>query len=146
MKQYTGIAISLAGAAALVAVLFSMGVLREEKKETEAVTSTPPVSEAMNPNLSQSGGLSHVYSTQYEITEADMGKTFVYPLTSRFSVMLDGTKYAPQNLHCDKEGILGSISNIPSVAPSRFAKRFEAVARGLCTLIDGDFSVKIRVE
>lgn len=80
---------------------------------------------------------------QYEIIEADNGKTFEYPETSRFTVFLDQTKYDVGALDCGPDGILGSISNVPVVAPPLAAVRFEVTKGGTCVLRTGDFSVKI---
>lgn len=82
---------------------------------------------------------------QYAITEADNGKIFAYPVTSRFSVELDSTRFS-QVVSCAPDGVVGAISNVPSVPPPLFAVRFEAVAPGTCVLSDGMFSVTIVVE
>lgn len=80
---------------------------------------------------------------QYEIRAEDSGKTFSYPLTSRFTVLLDAATNPKAELSCDPVGILGPISNIPSVAPPLYAARFETVTTGTCVLRDRDFSVTI---
>jgi hypothetical protein len=81
---------------------------------------------------------------QYAITAADNGKTFSYPLTSRFSVFLDSTLYPQKNLTCSPQGIVGSISNIaPAPSPNLYSVRFETVATGTCILQDGAFSATI---
>lgn len=79
----------------------------------------------------------------FEIHEEDSGKTFTYSLTSRFTVILDGTKHPKENLSCEPEGIIGTISNIPAVSPPLYAARFEGTAPGTCVLADGDFSATI---
>ncbi len=81
----------------------------------------------------------------YEITAADSGKTFTYSVTSRFTVILDGNRYPKRALACLPEGIVGSISNIPSVAPPDYAARFEGTQPGTCHLSDGDFQVTITI-
>lgn len=80
---------------------------------------------------------------QYDITAADNGKVFTYPVTSRFTVYLDSTKYDIGQLTCEPGGTLGSVSNIPAVAYPLQAKRFEATTAGTCTLGVGDFAVHI---
>ncbi len=85
-------------------------------------------------------------SGQYTLEESDTGGTFQYSVTSRFDVILDSTIYQPGGVTCSPQGILGPISNIPSVAAPLFAQRFEALAPGTCTLSDGNFSATIQVQ
>jgi hypothetical protein len=84
-------------------------------------------------------------SQQYDITEKDSGKTFTYSVTSRFSVILDETKYPEANLRlsCEPNDVLGSISNLPSVFPPLYAVRYEGVTPGKCMITNGSFSVTI---
>ena len=86
-----------------------------------------------------------VESQQYEITEKDSGKTFTYSVTSRFSIILDKNKYPKDNFRvsCDGDTVIGSISNIPSVAPPLYAVRYEGVAPGKCVIANGSFLVTI---
>ncbi|MCL5026828.1 MAG: hypothetical protein M1531_10110 [Chloroflexi bacterium] len=88
-----------------------------------------------------------VYSQKYEITEADNGKTFVYPITSRFGIIPDQRKYPRESLSikCSQNGVLGSISNIPSVPPPLYAVRYEGVMPGKCALADDDFRVIVEI-
>lgn len=87
------------------------------------------------------------YSQQYEITEKDNGKEFVYPETSRFQMILDQGRYPKENfkVDCNPEGVLGGISNLPSVPRSHYALRYEGVKPGKCTLTDKDFSVNVEI-
>lgn len=96
-------------------------------------------------NNSGAPGSTATSTDPYTITAADNGNTFSYPLTSRFTVILDSTRYPKSELTCAPAGILGSISNIPPVSPPLYAARFETVAQGSCTLSDRDFSVRIVV-
>ena len=80
---------------------------------------------------------------QYEIRATDNGRIFEYPITSRVSVILDENKYPKNNLSCSPEGLLGSISNIPSVMAPLYVVRYEILTTGQCLLRDGDFSVVI---
>lgn len=81
----------------------------------------------------------------YTIAAADNGKTFSYPVTSRFMVELDGKQYPQAELNCSPNGIIGSISNTVAVTPPLYAARFETVQPGTCLLSDRDFSVHILV-
>jgi hypothetical protein len=81
----------------------------------------------------------------YTITAADSGGAFSYPVTSRFLVELDSSQYDPAMLSCAPAGIIGEVSNTPSVQAPLFVKNFEAVAPGECTLRDGSFSARIVV-
>ena len=112
----------------LIFLVTSLGLL------AGCVQSTPVVA-TPTPQLSQS----------YEITAADSGQTFTYPLTTRFTVLLNPQDYPVDQLTCQPEGILGRISNVPEVQPPLQAFRFEAVQPGSCTLQAGDFQVTINV-
>lgn len=81
----------------------------------------------------------------YLITAVDSGKTFSYPLTTRFMLELDATKYPPEDLRsdCAPPGTLGRISNIPAVSPPLYVLRFEAAAPGECAITNGAFSVHV---
>jgi len=78
--------------------------------------------------------------------ESDSGKTFRYSVTTRFTLLLDAAKNPQAHLQCLPEGIIGSISNAPAVAPPLYAARYEAVAAGTCILTNDNFSAKIVVE
>jgi len=82
-------------------------------------------------------------SGQYELTEQDTGKGFVYTVTSRFSVVLDAGRHPPEATRCTPEDLLGPISNRPSVAPPFAARRFEGLKPGQCILRNGDWQVTI---
>jgi hypothetical protein len=81
---------------------------------------------------------------QYELTEADNGKTFAYPITSRFTVILDGSRFAMPPA-CVPVGIVGTISNIPAVPVPYVAARFEAVVPGTCVMTTNGWSATIQV-
>ncbi len=86
-------------------------------------------------------------SQQYEITERDAGRTFVYAETSRFAIILDGRVYPRPSvkLRCDRPDVLGPISNLPSVAPPLYAVRYEGVTPGTCTISNQGFAVTVRI-
>ncbi len=75
----------------------------------------------------------------------DSGKRFIYTVTSRFSLILDSTKYPPGELTIAPAGVIGEISNIPSVELPLRAFRYEGVSPGQCTIRDRDFVVKIDI-
>jgi hypothetical protein len=79
---------------------------------------------------------------RYELTLADNGRSFTYPITSRFDVMLPANYPRPD---CVPAGILGYISNAPAVGPGVEASRYEAVMTGSCTLTSGDWQVVVLV-
>lgn len=120
---------------------------------TDTSTPTPVETAALKPGATQTPASAKALialpsatpSSSYEITADDNGKTFSYGITSRFTVILDESKYPKKNLACSPDGIVGSISNIPSVKPPLYAARFEAVTAGTCLLKDGDFSVTILI-
>ncbi len=86
-------------------------------------------------------------SQQFEITAKDNGKTVVYTITSRFSLILDQQQYPKEAMKvtCQPAGVVGSISNVPPVAPPLWITRYEGVEPGECTVTDRDFSVTIRI-
>jgi hypothetical protein len=83
----------------------------------------------------------------FELTAADSGRTFAYPLTSRFGIVLDGQTYPRADLQvtCDHAQVLGPISNIPSVSLPDYAVRYEGVNPGTCSITDRAFSVTILI-
>ncbi len=81
----------------------------------------------------------------FELTASSTGSAFVYRLTSRFTVILDGDLYPKAELSCTPEGILGAISNIPAVQAPLYAVRYDGIAPGTCTLRDRDFFAQITI-
>jgi hypothetical protein len=81
----------------------------------------------------------------YEITLEDNGKRFSYPVTSRFSVMLDTATHPAEELAQEPEGLLGRIGSEPAVPPQLYVVRFEAVRPGTTVLSNRDFRVTIDV-
>jgi hypothetical protein len=84
-------------------------------------------------------------SDQFELRQADRGGTFTDKVASRFTVILDSRANPKDELHCQPEGIIGGISNIPEVQPPLYADRFEILQAGQCLQRDRDFEVTIRV-
>ncbi len=117
-------------------VLMNTSVASEPRQSTVTLTATLS---ALTPGNSP-------VSDQYELTDKDNGKTFVYTVTSRFSVVLDAARYPVQAIHCTPDGIIGTITNLPSVAPPLAARRFQGVQPGQCELRNGDWSVMIVIR
>lgn len=86
-------------------------------------------------------------STPYQLIAQDSGKTFVYTLTSRFSIVLDSRTYprADLSVTCDRPQVIGPISNIPAIAPPDYVVRYTGVNPGTCTIRDRAFSVTIQI-
>jgi len=84
---------------------------------------------------------------QYEFTVQDSGRTVTYTATSRFGITLNSQKYPKRNMQvsCSPQGTLGSVSNIPSVAPPLYAVRYEGVGPGICTVKNGTFFLIVRI-
>ena len=80
-----------------------------------------------------------------QITWVDSGQTFVYEVASRFTVVLDSSRYPKQNLICTPGGMISPVTDVPDVVPPLYAARFEAVKVGECDLKTGDFSMHIKV-
>ena len=80
------------------------------------------------------------------ITEKDNGKTFVYNVTSRFSIDLNPQLYPfIKNWNCVPSGIIGYVSNLSVKGPDSYPIGFEAVRVGQCKLTNKDFSITIGV-
>ena len=96
-----------------------------------------PASPASTPQLTQ----------QYEFKEQDSGRTVTFTVTSRFQIILDQHKYPKKNVQvsCTPPETLGSVSNLPAVAPPLYALRYEGVQAGLCTIKDGNFLLTVRI-
>lgn len=84
---------------------------------------------------------------QYDFTEQDRGRTLIYTVTTRFQIIFNQQQYPKKNLQlsCTPPGVLGSISNLPSVTPPLYAVRYEAVQPGLCTIKNGTFLLTVRI-
>ena len=94
------------------------------------------------PRLPRTATSPPVIAERYELTRADNGRSATYPLTSRFSVVLPAGYPRPV---CVPSGIVGEISNAPSMEPGVAASRFEAVEAGSCTMVSGDWQVVVLV-
>lgn len=126
----------------IVFVVAALAACQSAPAATPSPSSTPSLEATPIPTAT-----TPAYSQQYEIREQDSGKTFVYSITSRFSVILSQDKYPKENLKvgCDHEDVIGSISNIPSVQPPLYAVRYEGVTPGTCTITDGSFHVTVEI-
>jgi hypothetical protein len=84
---------------------------------------------------------------QYEFTERDSGRMVTYIVTSRFGIILNQQKYPKKQIQvsCTPAGTLGSISNLPSVAPPLYAVRYEGVQPGICTIRNGPFFLSVKI-
>jgi hypothetical protein len=84
---------------------------------------------------------------QYEFTEQDSGRSITYTITSRFEIILNSQKYPRKNVEvsCQPKDTLGSVSNLPSVAPPFFAVRYEGVESGTCIITNGKFRLLVMI-
>lgn len=76
----------------------------------------------------------------------DSGKIFSFPLATAFTVRLPRDGYDAEALHCTPDGVVQATPYTLRVRSGLFAVRFETVATGTCTLVDGDFSAVIQVS
>lgn len=84
---------------------------------TPQPTSTTPSNPISNtPQLTQ----------QFEFTVQDSGRTVTYVVTSRFEIILNRQKYPKKQVQisCTPQDTLGSVSNLPSVAPPLYVIRY----------------------
>ncbi len=95
-------------------------------------------------NLSSTPSPSYL-TQQYQFTAQDSGRTVTYTITSRFGIILNGQKYPKSKiqLSCLPSGMLGDVSNIPSVAPPLYAVRYEGVRSGVCVVKNGTFHLTV---
>lgn len=78
----------------------------------------------------------------------DSGRTFSYPVTSRFTLVLDERLHPRTELRvaCTPDAVLGPISNIPAVPAPRYAVRYEGLRPGTCTITDREWVVTIQIS
>lgn len=110
---------------------------------TPGTATTRPTSPVAQPTatLMPTPGLTQ----QYEFTERDSGKTVTYTITSRFQIILNPQKYPQKNVRvaCTPGGTLGTVTNLPSVAPPLYVVRYEGVQPGTCTIKNGSFLLTV---
>lgn len=84
---------------------------------------------------------------QYKFTDQDSGKTVTYPVTSRFTIILNTQQYPKENIQvsCDPGGTLGAIFNLPPEAPPLYHVGYQAVQPGICTIKDGTFLLTVKI-
>jgi hypothetical protein len=114
------------------------GVAQQASTTPAGRTPTPLATPAQTPpSLTQ----------QYSFTAQDSGRTLTYTVTSRFGITLNSQKYPKSHLQviCSPQDTLGSISNIPSVAPPLYAVRYQGVEPGICTIKNGSFFLTVRI-
>jgi hypothetical protein len=118
-------------------ILLTSCVSPASTKGTTQLPLSTPGDRSPTPQLTQ----------QYEFTEQDSGRTVTYTITSRFGITLNSQKYPKNNIQvsCQPQDTIGSISNIPSVAPPLYAVRYQGVIAGLCTIRNGTFFLMVRI-
>lgn len=82
---------------------------------------------------------------EYEINGLDSGKVFSYPMTSRFTLLLDSKTYPEASLIVKPAGIIGRVTDVATATPPLYAVRYEGAATGTAEIADKDFSVTIRI-
>lgn len=84
---------------------------------------------------------------RYDFTAQESGKTVTYVVTTRFEIFLNQQQYPKQHVQvsCTPPGALGSVSNLPSVAPPLYVVRYETVQPGTCTIKNGAFLLTVRI-
>jgi hypothetical protein len=104
---------------------------------SQPTPTTPNIPISKTPQLTQ----------QYDFTAQDSGKTVTYVITSRFEIILDQQKYPKQHVQvsCTPSDALGSVSNLPYVAPPQYVVRYETVQPGVCTIKNGTFLLTVKI-
>lgn len=129
----------------VVLILIIWAFVRSASPSTNPDSSTA-IGTNTGESLGSGAGNCTLNDCPFEIFESDSGKTFNYPITSRFTVWLDQTKNPAANLKCTPSSILGSVSNAPATTtPNIYAARFEGVSEGTCILTDDNFRATIRI-
>jgi hypothetical protein len=110
-------------------------------------TATDTVSTGMaGQDTSASGaGAGARAASPLEIREDGNGQTYTYPVSTRFTLMLDERRNPGHTLTIDPEGIIGRVASVPSVDPPLYAVRFEAARPGRATIRSRDFLITVVV-
>ena len=110
---------------------------------TPGTATTQPTSPVAQPTATPmpTSGLTQ----QYEFTDRDSGKTVTYTITSRFQIILNPQKYPQKQVRvaCTPVGTLGSVTNLPSVAPPLYVVRYQGIQPGTCTIKNGSFLLTV---
>ncbi|MBX4215565.1 hypothetical protein KW797_01305 [Candidatus Parcubacteria bacterium] len=80
------------------------------------------------------------------ITEEDYGKTFVYPIGTRFSVALDAAKYGSGAFSCTRDGVIVSLGAVSGAPTAQNATRFETRRSGDCVYSSRSFLMTVHVD
>jgi hypothetical protein len=110
-----------------------------------AATDTMSTSTAGRDTSGSSGGAGARGASPLEIREDGNGQTFTYPVSTRFTVMLDERKHPGHTLTIDPGGIVGRVASVPSVDPPLYAVRFEAARPGRVTIRSRGFLITVVV-
>lgn len=78
------------------------------------------------------------------IHKSNSGQTFVYPVGTRFEVILDENKDPRSNLQCAPREVISSRGN--TISGELYTASFETLAPGTCILSSYDFSAVIIVQ
>lgn len=83
-----------------------------------------------------------------EITASDSGKAFSYSIGSRFTVLFDSTLYPENALSCapPNSGVVRVVETAKEARPPLYARTFEVVKAGTCTMTNTRFIAAIVVE
>jgi len=83
-----------------------------------------------------------------EITAASNGKAFSYPVGSRFTVLLDSSLYPENALSCapPSSGVVRVVEAAKEARPPMYARTFEVVKAGTCTMTNTTFIAAIVVK
>ncbi len=83
-----------------------------------------------------------------EITAADNGKAFTYRVGARFTVILDATLYPENALSCapPSSGVVRPTNSAKEVRAPLYARTFEVIKTGTCTMTDTTFIAAIIAE
>jgi hypothetical protein len=79
------------------------------------------------------------------ITDADSGKTFIYPIAGEFSFELDAARHPVADLDRTECPNVQPLKRLAPNGPKEYPIGFLVNRRGSCTVRNGDFFVKIDV-
>jgi hypothetical protein len=114
--------------------------------DTGGTAMTDTMAGGAGPDTSTSPGSAVAGRTSpLEIREDGNGQTYTYPVSARFSLMLDERKNPGHTLTIDPEGVIGRVASVPSVDPPLYAVRFEAARPGRATIRSRDFLITVVV-
>jgi hypothetical protein len=134
-----------AGAVGAVLTIVVLGAFAIRPQSDETQVSTGPDPATPSPVVTR-GSTTDCAPFRALVTEDDAGRDVVVGgVGARFSVCLDEVEHPLRQL-VTAGCAFGSVSNLSVRGPDSYPIGFEATAPGSCTIVDGDYQVRIVVS